>query len=303
ALDICTATGNPFLILYTNLLLAITHTQSGRVKQADDICRQLARQVNEGGMGHTAVAGWIASIWGEVLAELDELDAAVRHAQKGLELTERGGDVMMLGWSYLSLVRVLFSSGDLPAAEALVQQARSLGQGSELPGWVQSQLAAWQARVWLALGHRKAASEWVDERGLAAGQEPLAYAREAEYITLARILTAQGPADEATNLLDRLLEAAEADGRTSRAIEILNLQSLAFQAGGSMAQAKRTLGRALALAEPGGFVRIFVDEGSPMARLLYEAAARGISPEYTAELLAAFPVGEPEPSDPSRPQT
>jgi len=74
----------------------------------------------------------------------------------------------------------------------------------------------------------------------------------------------------------------------------LILQALASQAGGDTTQAMVTLEQALTLAEPGGFIRIFVDEGPPMARLLYEAATRGIAAEYTRRLLAAFPVIEPE---------
>ena len=87
-----------------------------------------------------------------------------------------------------------------------------------------------------------------------------------DHVMLARILIAQERLDEATRLLPRLLEAAEAGGRTARSIEILNLQALAFQARGEPARAMTALERALTLAEPEGFVRIFVDEGPPMAR-------------------------------------
>jgi LuxR family maltose regulon positive regulatory protein len=71
-------------------------------------------------------------------------------------------------------------------------------------------------------------------------------------------------------------------------IEILNLQALAFQSSGEVPQALTALERALTLAEPEGFVRTFVDEGPPMANLLHQAAARGMMPDYTARLLAAF---------------
>jgi LuxR family maltose regulon positive regulatory protein len=124
-----------------------------------------------------------------------------------------------------------------------------------------------------------------------------------DYILYARILIAQGRLDETTRLLQRLLEAAEAGGRTSRVIEILILQALASQARGDTTRAMTTLEQALALAEPGGFIRIFVDEGPPMARLLYEAATRGIAPDYASRLLSAFPMAEPEQTDPSKTQT
>jgi LuxR family maltose regulon positive regulatory protein len=111
---------------------------------------------------------------------------------------------------------------------------------------------------------------------------------------LARLLIARERLDEATTLLQGLLEAAEAGGRTTRVIEMLMLQALAFQAGGDTAQAITTLEQALTLAEPGGYIRIFVDEGPPMAHLLHEAVKRGIARDYASRLVAAFPVAEGE---------
>jgi LuxR family maltose regulon positive regulatory protein len=123
-----------------------------------------------------------------------------------------------------------------------------------------------------------------------------------EYMVLARILVAQGRLDETARLLQRLFEIAETGGHTSRAIEILALQALSLQAQEDTDQAITTLKKALSLAEPGGFIRTFVDEGLPMARLLYEAVTRGIAPDYARRLLAAFPVAEPEPTDSSKTQ-
>ena len=122
---------------------------------------------------------------------------------------------------------------------------------------------------------------------------------EMQYRVLARILIAQGRLDETAMLLQRLLEIAERGGQTSRTIEILMLQALAFQAGDDTTRAMAALERALVLAEPRGFVRVFVDEGPPMVRLLYEAAARGIAPDYAGRLLAAFPAAELEQAYPS----
>jgi len=162
-------------------------------------------------------------------------------------------------------------------------------------------MAGWQARIWLAQDKLGDACQWALEGGLDADGDPT-YLHEMEYIVLARILIAQGRLDETTRLLPRLLEAAEAGGHTSRAIEVLVLQALAVQAQGDTNQAITTLEWALSLAEPGGFIRIFVDEGPSMARLLYEAAARGIAPDYARRLLTAFPVAEPEHADPSETQ-
>ena len=115
-----------------------------------------------------------------------------------------------------------------------------------------------------------------------------------EYIVLARIRIASGQPEEATALLHHLLKVAETGGRTSKVIEILSLLALAMQAQGKVDQAVSVLEQALTLAEPGGFIRIFVDEGPPMAQLLYEALTHRIAPNYTQRLLAAFSTAEPQ---------
>jgi LuxR family maltose regulon positive regulatory protein len=160
-------------------------------------------------------------------------------------------------------------------------------------------MAAWQARLWLAQDELETVSQWAGERELATDGE-FTHLNEIEYLMLARILITQGQPDETTTLLERLLKAAEAGGRTSRVIEILNLQALALQAQGNLDQARTTIEKSLAIAEPEDFVRIFVDEGSSMARLLYEALTREIAPDYVRRLLAAFPKAESEPTYPSK---
>ena len=122
-------------------------------------------------------------------------------------------------------------------------------------------------------------------------------------MTLARVLLAGTRAraghflDEAIALLERLLGAAEAGHRTGSVIEILVLQALALRVRGDVAAALVPLERALTLAEPEGYVRTFVDEGSPMATLLEAARKQRIAPEYVGRLLTA--LGSPDETKPS----
>jgi LuxR family maltose regulon positive regulatory protein len=111
------------------------------------------------------------------------------------------------------------------------------------------------------------------------------------------VLSAEGRLDEVLHLLERLAEDAEAWHISSRLIEIMMLQSLAYQAKGDKDRAMTALENALTLAEPGRFIRTFVDEGPSMAQLLLEAVARDIMPEYAQRLLAAFPASEPAQAD------
>jgi ATP/maltotriose-dependent transcriptional regulator MalT len=131
------------------------------------------------------------------------------------------------------------------------------------------------------------AMSWVREQGLSP-QDDLSYVREFEHITLARVLLANHAGVEAMDLLGRLLKAAEDGGRGGSVIEILMLQALAQQAHDDISAALVAWERALGLAEPEGYIRIFVDEGPPMAALLEVALKRRIAPEYVRQLLDAF---------------
>jgi LuxR family maltose regulon positive regulatory protein len=194
------------------------------------------------------------------------------------------------------MARLREAQGDLDGALALLQEAERLYVGDFFPNV--RPVAALQTRVWVAQGRLGEALDWARARGLSVADD-LSYLREFEHITLARVLLAQHKIDHAERsllaameLLERLLQAAEAGERMGSVIEILVMQALAHQTQGDIPAALLPLERALALAEPESYVRIFVDEGSPLAQLLRAAAARGIRPDYTGKLLAAFAAAQ-----------
>ena len=155
-------------------------------------------------------------------------------------------------------------------------------------------VAALKTRVWVAQGRLTEALGWARERSLSVDDD-LSYLCEFEHVTLARVLIARYKSEQekhhihgAIGLLERLLRAAEEGGRMGSVIEILALQALAQQAQGNIPQALAPLERALTLAEPEGYVRMFVDEGQAMRGLLRHATAGGIASSYTRLLLSAF---------------
>jgi LuxR family maltose regulon positive regulatory protein len=293
ALKSCEATGNTYHFMYNSAKLALNLKAQGRLLQVQELCQQRVRFANESGMSQTAVVGWLLAIWGEVLAETNDIDGALDLVEKSIELTEHGGDVGMLGWSYLGLTRVLFARGDMASAEKIIQKMNKKAKESIVPTWIMNLNAAWQSRIWLAQGKLNEAAQWMRERGLELDKSP-SYLNKYKYLTLARILIAQGQEKESIRLLQDVLEESEVGGDTTRAIEILILQALALHVGGDTNRAMRVLERALTLAEPRGFYRIFVDEGSSMAHLLYDALAHGIASDYVNRLLQAFPIDEPK---------
>src|SRR3712207_4262959 len=156
-------------------------------------------------------------------------------------------------------------------------------------------VAVQRARLLLAQGKVDDAARWCAERGLSVEDEP-SYLREREHLVLARVLLAQDKPDQALMLLERLLEAARAAGRSGSVIEILALQSLALREKGKREPAVSILSQALALAEPEGYVHTFADKGPPMAALLsevLETQRRGplapvVPTYYLRRLLAAI---------------
>jgi LuxR family maltose regulon positive regulatory protein len=149
--------------------------------------------------------------------------------------------------------------------------------------WIKSSLA----HLWLAQGNLERPSRLVQQGGITITDD-VPYLREPEYLVLLRVLLAQGDHDAALALSERLLKPAEATNRMGQVIEVLVLQALAFQGKKELAQALAALERALSLAQPEGYVRAFLDEGEPMAKLLYQAKSHRMGAGYAAELLSAM---------------
>jgi len=292
------AAGNDIFSLLAHLKVAITLREQGRLQQTIQLCQEQLEFASRSGLMHTSVPGGFLAIWGEVLAEMGDLEKARDLVTRGMDSAERSGESLVTGWSYLCLARVLYSRGDMAGVIAVGRQVERSERESKAPPWIAAEMAAWKARSWLAEGKLAAASKWARQCGLIAGDHPkqidaFDFFSLNAFVVLARTLLVQERWDVALGLLSRLLEAAEAGERTSKAIEILGLQALAAQAKGDTDLALEAIENALTLAAPEGFVQTFVDEGPPMGHLLYKALGRGIAPEYVSRLLDAFPAAEP----------
>ncbi len=287
------------------IALADIRIAQGRLREAMSIYERGLRLATEQGEPVLRGAADMHVGMSELHRERNDLEAATQHLLRSKELGEFAGLPQNRYRWRVAMARILEAEGDLDGALDLLDEAEHLYVSDFFPNV--RPISALSARVWVAQGRLGEALGWARERGLSA-HDDLSYLHEFEHITLARMLLARYESDveerylhEAMGLLERLLQAAEEGERTGRVIEILVLQALARDAQGDIPAALVPLGRALALAEPEGYVRIFEDEGLPMAHLLSEAAAHGKMPDYTARLLAVFEAEEHKSEDESHP--
>ncbi|MGY4643831.1 LuxR C-terminal-related transcriptional regulator [Cellulomonas sp. URHB0016] len=243
-----------------------------------------------------------------LLRERDDLEAARSHLRTSQDLGAPAALPQNRHRWGVASARVRIAEGDLAGALRLLDEAQAAYVGDMFPDT--QPVAAWRARVRIAQGDLSTARGWARDRGLTADDE-LTYLREFEHVTLARLLLAEHAAEHATEptaehrahaldlagaLLGRLAPAAEGGGRTGSLIEILMLQALAAQAGGDLPGAVTSLRRALALAEPEGYVRVFVDEGPRLTALLQAVSPHGA---YVRRLLDALSTSSTPEAGPS----
>lgn len=227
----------------------------------------------------------------ELYREHNDLHTAEHHLLKSKELGELNGLPKNPYRWRVAMARIQETQGDLDGALDLLDEAEPLYVADFSPNV--RPIQALKVRIWIKQGELEKALGWARERKLSIEEEP-SYLREFEQITFARILLSQYQSDnidsllhDAMGLLEHLLKAAEEGGRMGSVIEILILQALAQQLQEDMPAALSSLEHALKLAEPEGYVRVFVDEGTAMEKLLRQAATSKTTPDYVAQLLSA----------------
>jgi LuxR family transcriptional regulator, maltose regulon positive regulatory protein len=209
-----------------------------------------------------------------VFYEWNDMDAAEQHGQQSVQLARQFENIVdRIVACGVFLARLKLAQGDVPGAASILAEA---GQSARQHNFVHRMpdVAGAQVLTLLRQDNLAAAAQLAQTHQLPISQ--------------ARVHLAQGDPSTALAVLEPLRRQTDAKGWADERLEVMVLQAVAHQAHGERDEAVQLLGDALAQAEPGGFIRIFVDEGIPMARLLSEAAAHGIMPDYTSRLLAVF---------------
>jgi LuxR family maltose regulon positive regulatory protein len=284
--------------------LVWTQALQGQLHQAAETYRCTCELATEYGVLATPALGVAQVGMGEVRREWNDLDAAEDLLRQGIaRCRESSGQGEMALDGCLALARVLQARGDPAGALVVLQQAEDLGHDRRVPQYPE-RVAVARARLWLTStpGDGAAVRRWAGAREDAwRAAESTGYVGLLERLTVARLYMTQGRRDDAALLLESLLKSAEAGGLVGCAIEILAVQARLSLEQQRVAQAMLVLSCALTLAEPAGYVRVFVDEGAPMVALLRQAQARGVLPAYVAMLLTACGSGMPAGPAPAAP--
>ncbi len=241
---------------------------------------------------------------GRIAWQRGDAAASAHHLGRAGELGEGAGLPQQPYRWRVAMADLRAAAGDWSGADALLEEADRLYVGDFSPNV--RPVSASRARLWVRAGDLAAARQWVRDRGLSPRDE-ISYAREYEQVTLARILLAEHARSgsraelaDATHLLERLQDAADAGGRTGTVVEVAVLLALARDAAGNRDQALESLRRAVGLAAPEGWVRVLADEGVALGGLLDSVGGLGEHRAFLADVGAAARASTPSPGETPR---
>ena len=273
----------PTLSAWGGYSLSQVQLARGHLDAAVRTCQQALEITALPGGPPSAAAGPAFVSLAEVAYRRCELDSALRLVTEGIALCRRFVYIPPLAAGLVTLAWIRQATGDPAGALEAIGEAGRVSPG--MPGLL-NPVPAQKVRLLLAQGDLAAAAHWTQEIGLSADDEP-DYPREPGHLVLARVLLAQDRPGPAVALLGQLHAAAAAQDRAGSVIEIGALRARALAAAGDEAAAVAALAAALALACPQGYVRVFADEGPPMAALL----GRLIAAQRTSQAAEGIPLG------------
>jgi LuxR family maltose regulon positive regulatory protein len=276
------ATGRSWLQPFEMAQSAAVLALKGELLESTVLCRRVIQAAGDRPTEFWVVVALLQL--GEIYLEWGLLDDAERCFRRADDLAEMTHALQWPPSIRVGLARVAWAQGR--TEDAFDEIEKGIGLANQL-GSLQEvrSIKAQQARFWLASRQLALARRWADSCGLDPYLPP-EYERQVEHLTYVRLLLQDGRADLALRILQRIDEQAEATGRQGQRVEILLLTALAHKVQGNSADAFKSLHGALELGAPGGYLRLFVDEGEDVAALLRHAAGRVGYRDYAQRLLA-----------------
>jgi len=273
------------MVIIANTTIADILIMQGQLHQAaDKYTQSLQMAVRPDGQRSPLAISIFASM-GKLSYEWNRLDDAEQNIRQCMELSRIWGDIGQQAYAWAIQARLERARNNPEKAQEAVREAERLIGEYPPSSYFFFQMQYILARAWLALGDLERPFQHVQKRGVTIRDE-ISFRRGFEYELLLRVLIARGEHEAALILSNRLLQQAETTGHIRLTIEVLILQALILQGMKDTGQALVALERALALAQPEGYVRSFLDEGEAMTRLLCQVQAHQVGSGYAAVLLS-----------------
>jgi LuxR family transcriptional regulator, maltose regulon positive regulatory protein len=267
--------------------LARIYLIQGRLHATASLCREFLGPINEKGFRFIYSAGSMNITLGEVLCEWNCLEEAEKQIRDGLQANEPWVDIMSDAFGLLALTRILRAKGDHAGAMRIVAEFETRLQGHLRPIEFEEDFRTLRVRMQLASGDLQNASHWADQIHYS---EDFLLHEERYRLTLAHIHLAQGRYADVERILVGMVPPAKAGNQTTRQIESKLLLATAVAGEHRLPEAFGLIESCLALAEPEGFIQIFLDVGEPVRDLLaayLKSAAPGYK-HYAQKILGAF---------------
>jgi LuxR family maltose regulon positive regulatory protein len=275
---------NVHMVVIANSNLGDVLIEQGQLHlAADTFTHAMELAVRPDGQ-RSPLAGRLCVELGRLAYERNQLDEAEQYLHQCIDLCRQWEDFENQAVGYALLARLEEARGHPETAKDNARIAEKLAGEHPLSTRQAIQMQSDLTRLWLAQGNLGKIAQLIQKRGLKIEDE-IPYQRLPEYVILLRSLLARNDHEAALALADRLLKQAKATGRMGLVIEILILQALAHQGKKETGNALVSLEQTFTLAKPEGYIRVFLDEGEAMTRLLCQAQAHQVGGGYAAELL------------------
>lgn len=297
--------------------IGIQQVKQGQLREAAATFGEALKLATLPNGSETPLAGFARIKLGDIYREQDRLAPAADFLRSGLELCQQLGQIDVLVDAWVCLGRYQLATGNLDGARESLKNADLLAQHSMVDHWLLCWVDDLRVKTWLASGNLPAAIAWAKNSGLSPAG-PFSYQHDLHHQNLARVLVAEGmlnglqqACQDAESLLENLIDKASQAGWVHEEIRLRVMLALNHQARGQYEQALQNILQAVSLAAPGGYIRVFLDEGEPMRNLLDSLAQtlddpapanitmtiqkRAVLQPYLRELLRVFQPGHAQP--------
>jgi LuxR family maltose regulon positive regulatory protein len=272
------------MLINTNADIAVILMEQGQLRQAEQLLLETLKTTIRPDGQRLPLSAGIYSELSKVYYEWDQLEQAEHYARQCLEISQQWGNVEQQAIGIIISAKLEQANGNIEKAQVMMRTADQLNRDNCLYLWISIWIEAALDRFWLSLGSLERVSQRIKASEINPADE-ITYLLEAKYITLLRWLLAREDYESALGLAERMLQKAQNDHRILLVVELLVLEALAYLGKKETAAAVTTLGRSVALAQPEGYKRVFLDEGELVQKLLHLVKSNQDATGYARELL------------------